>query len=199
MKSFSLIARRLFVASAALVSLSLTVTAQEAEKQPAAGAAGDTQFAKPTIDIGMVVSDLDRSVKWYTEALGLKEQTKFDVSGEFGEKLGLSNKLPLHVRVLVLGEGDGATSLKLMQFKTAPGARVDQTFIHSTYGLRYLTLFVKDIDAAMALAAKHGTKPIGAGVIPLPEGFPKGVFIAVVRDPDGNFVELIGPKASESK
>ncbi|OYW21474.1 MAG: hypothetical protein B7Z55_05765 [Planctomycetales bacterium 12-60-4] len=106
----------------------------------------------------------------------------------------LSNKLPFKVRVFALGEGETATKLKLMQFKTAPGARVDQTFIHSTYGFRYLTLFVTDIDASIKKSAEKGVKPIGEGVVPLPEGFPEGIFIAVIRDPDGNFVELVGPK-----
>ena len=161
--------------------------------------ADNSPFSSTTIDLGTVVSDLDRSVKWYTEAIGLKELKPFDVPGEFGKKIGLSNNIPLHVRVLTLGEGETATKLKLMQFKTAPGARVDQTFLHSTYGFRYLTLFVKDIDASLERAAKHGSKPIADGVQPLPEGFPAGIFIAVLRDPDGNFVELVGPKGTSDK
>ena len=49
----------------------------------------------------------------------------------------------------------------------------------------------------MAAATKrleaNGVKPLAKGPVPLPEGFPEGVFLTVVKDPDGNFVELVGP------
>ena len=95
--------------------------------------------------------------------------------------------------LLVLGKGEKATKLKLMQFKTSPGARVDNTFIHSSYGFRYLTLSVKDVNAAVARAEKAGAKPIAKCPVPLPEGLPAGLALANYRDPDGNLVELVGP------
>lgn len=155
----------------------------------------DSPFASQTIDLGTVCSDVEKSAKWYQDVVGFSEQDGFDVPGDFAAKVGLTNKLPFHVRVLTLGKGETATKLKLMQFKTAPGARVDQSYIHATYGFRYLTIFVKDIQAAVDRAAKAGAKPIAEGTVGLPEGLPQGVFLAVFRDPDGNFVELVGPKA----
>ena len=155
--------------------------------------ADESNFSSTTIDLGTVVSDIDKSVKWYKEVIGFQELDGFDVPGGFASEVGLSNKLPFHVHVLVLGEGSPATKLKLMQFKSNPGARVDNSFIHASYGFRYLTIFVKDLNKAVAQAEMHGTKPIAKGVQPLPAGFPEGVGLAVVRDPDGNFVELVGP------
>jgi catechol 2,3-dioxygenase-like lactoylglutathione lyase family enzyme len=166
------------------------VTAQETTPAPTG------PYARTTIDLGTVVSDLEKSATWYTEVLGMQEQPGFDVPGEFAGKVGLSNKLPFKVRVFTLGEGETATKLKLMEFKSSPGARVDQTYIHSSYGFRYLTLFVNDIEASVKRAVDHGAKPIAEGMVGLPEGFPEGVYLAVVRDPDGNFVELVGPKAN---
>ena len=89
--------------------------------------------------------------------------------------------------------GETATKLKLMQFKTAPGARVDNTFIHSSYGFRYLTIPVKNLNMAVESASKAGAKPIAKCPVPLPEGFPAGLALANYRDPDGNLVELVGP------
>jgi predicted enzyme related to lactoylglutathione lyase len=80
-----------------------------------------------------------------------------------------------------------------MEFKSAPGARVDNTYINSSYGFRYLTIFVKDLNKSLAHAEKAGVKPIAKNPQPLPAGFPAGVGIAVFRDPDGNFIELVGP------
>lgn len=155
----------------------------------------ETNIASTTIDLGTVVSDVEKSVKWYRDVVGFEEVATFDFPGDFAKQIGLTNSLPGHVHVLSLGTGPGATKLKLMQFKTAPGARVDQTFIHSTYGFRYLTIIVKDMSTAMARAAKHGVKPLSGDAVAIPADIAKGQYIAVLRDPDGNFVELVGPKA----
>lgn len=150
-------------------------------------------FTSQTIDLGTVVSDVEKSVKWYIDVVGFQEQQGFDIPADFAAESGLTNRLPFHVHVLTLGKEPTATKLKLMQFKTAPGARTDQQFIHSTYGFRYLTIFVKDLNAAVERAARHGVKPIAMGPVPLPPGFPRDQGLAVFRDPDGNFVELVGP------
>jgi catechol 2,3-dioxygenase-like lactoylglutathione lyase family enzyme len=156
-------------------------------------AAPETNFTSETIDLGMVVSDLDKSLTFYKDALGFEELPGFKVPGQFALDTGLANKLELDVHVLVLGKGETATKLKLMQFKTSPGARVDNTFIHSSYGFRYLTIHVKDVNAAVAKAEKAGAKPIAKCPVPLPEGLPAGMALANYRDPDGNLVELVGP------
>ena len=156
-------------------------------------AAPESNFDKEVIDLGMVVSDIDKSLTFYKDVIGFEEIEGFKVPPQFALDSGLANNLPLDVHVLVLGKGEKATKLKLMQFKTAPGARVDNTFIHSSYGYRYLTISVKDVNAAVARAEKAGSKPIAKSPVPLPEGFPAGLALANLRDPDGNLIELVGP------
>ncbi len=180
------VSRLLTVGLIGALALSLAVCAN----QPAAP---ESNFATEVIDLGMVVSDLDRSLKFYKDVIGFEEIDGFKVPPQFAADTGLANKLQLDVHVLVLGKGEKATKLKLMQFKAAPGARVDNSFIHSSYGYRYLTIAVKDVNAAMARAEKLGAKPIAKCPVPLPEGFPAGVALANYRDPDGNLVELVGP------
>lgn len=152
-----------------------------------------SRFATEVIDLGMVVSDLDKSLKFYKDVIGFEEIDGFKVPADFSLDTGLANKLPLDVHVLVLGKGEKATKLKLMQFKTAPGARVDNTFIHSSYGFRYLTIAVNDVNEAVARAEKAGAKPIAKCPVPLPAGFPAGLALANYRDPDGNLIEFVGP------
>jgi catechol 2,3-dioxygenase-like lactoylglutathione lyase family enzyme len=152
-----------------------------------------SNFATQTIDLGMVVSDIDKSLKFYKDVLGFSEVSGFKVPGQFAEDSGLANKLDLDVHVLVLGQGATATKLKLMQFKTAPGARVDNAYIHSSYGYRYLTIAVKNLNAAVDAANKAGGKLVAKCPVPLPAGFPAGLALANYRDPDGNLIELVGP------
>lgn len=153
----------------------------------------ESNFSSTTIDLGVVASDVEKSVTWYKDVLGFSEQDGFDVPAPFATDAGLTNKQPFHVHVLTLGEGSTATKLKLMSFPEAPGARVDNSTIHASYGYRYLTLFVKDLNKSVARADQLGAKPIAKGIQPLPAGFPDGLGLAIFRDPDGNLVELVGP------
>jgi lactoylglutathione lyase len=160
-----------------------------AEEKEAGGA-----FARTTIDLGVVVSDVDRSADFYKNAIGFREVEGFSVPGDFCKDAGLTNGVPLKIRVLVLGEGDSATKLKLMTVKGVDSKKADNEYIHSQLGYSYLTIYINDTNATLARLKKAGVKPVAKGPVPLPEGLPKGVFLTVVRDPDGNLIELVGPK-----
>jgi lactoylglutathione lyase len=116
----------------------------------------------------------------------------FSVPGAFCEDAGLTDGKPLTIRVFVLGEGESATKLKLMQL--AGAKKNDNQFITNEYGFRYLTIFVSDTTAAMERLTKAGIKPLGKGPVAIPKEIAPSTFLTVVRDPDGNLVELVGPK-----
>ncbi|MDA0833217.1 MAG: VOC family protein [Planctomycetota bacterium] len=153
----------------------------------------DVGFARTTVDFGIVVSDIDKSVAFYKDVIGATELDGFDVPADFAGETGLSNNKAFHVHVLVLGEDDTATKIKLMQFPDAPGKKVNNDFIHSSLGVSYLTVFVTDLSASLKRAEAHGVKPVAKGPVGLPEGFPEEIALACVRDPDGNLIELVGP------
>ena len=153
------------------------------------------EFGSPTIDLGVVVSDLDKAVKFYTEAIGFKEVPGFTVSAEFAKDAGLTDSKELTIRVLVLGEGDGATKLKLMQVE-GDSKKSDNTFINSQQGYSYITIVVKSTDKALERLSKAGVKPIAKGPVTLPANLNPDLALTIVRDPDGNLVELVGPKPS---
>jgi catechol 2,3-dioxygenase-like lactoylglutathione lyase family enzyme len=156
----------------------------------AAEKAGD--FSRTTIDLGCVVGDLDRSAKFYTEAIGFKEVKGFSVPGEFCADAGLTDGKALTIRVFVLGEGESATKLKLMSVSGAK--KNDNQYISSERGYRYLTIFVTDTKAALARLKKAGVKPAAKGPVSLPKELNAKIALTVVHDPDGNLVELVGPK-----
>ena len=157
--------------------------------------AEEPAFTRSTIDLGCVVSDLDTSVRFYTEGIGFKELKGFEVPAALATDAGLTDGKPLAIRVLVLGEGESATKLKLMQVAGTAPRTGDTEFIHSHAGFRYLSIFVADTDAAVARLAKLGVKPIAKSPVALPASLaPAGTHLTCVRDPDGNLVELIGPR-----
>ena len=154
--------------------------------------AESSEFSRGTIDLGVVVSDLEKSAKFYSEAIGLTEAEGFTAPGEFAGDAGLTANKPLKIRVFSLTSEPTATKLKLMEVPGTPTGATE--YIHSQTGFRYLTIFITDTTAAVARLEKAGVKPLAKGPVPLPKGFPEGVFLTCVRDPDGNIVELVGPK-----
>jgi len=151
-------------------------------------------FSSTTIDIGMVVSNIEAARKFYTQALGFQELEGFDVPASMGADTGLTDTEAFHVYVFAPGDAPAATKLKLIQFADAPGKKVDNAFIHSSLGVRYLTIWVADMTAALARLKKAGVKPLAKCPCELPASIAAGIFLAIVRDPDGNMIELVGPK-----
>jgi len=151
-------------------------------------------FSSTTIDIGMVVGDIKAARKFYTEALGFTEVEGFDVPAAMGADTGLTDKQAFRVHVFTLDDAPAATKLKMIQISDAPGRRIDNAFIHSSLGVRYLTVWIADTTAALARLKKAGVKPLAKCPCALPDSIAKGLCLIIVRDPDGNFVELVGPK-----
>jgi catechol 2,3-dioxygenase-like lactoylglutathione lyase family enzyme len=156
--------------------------------------AAESEFSDATIDLGVVTSDVKKSVKFYTEAIGFKELQGFSVEADYAKDVGLTDGQRLDIRVLALGDEPTATKLKLMSLPGVTSQRQDQRFIHSTLGYSYITIHIADTTAALARLKKAGVKPVAKSPLPVPKDIAPGVFLTIVRDPDGNFIELVGPK-----
>jgi lactoylglutathione lyase len=115
---------------------------------------------------GINVDDLDRSVEFYTQVLGLQEKTKIDL-GELHE-------------VLVGGEDD-RTALLLVK-------HADRTDVPTPgTGFEKIVLVTDDVDALCQRVATSA-----GAVVKEPWVIEKlGIKVALVRDPDGYFIELI--------
>ena len=177
---------KIILLSAATLICCLIATAQDSDQT-------ESEFVKPTIDLGCVVSDIDASVKFYTEALGFKEAGAFEVGPEFAKDSGLTDNKKLEVKILTLGDGAGATGLKLMQVE-GQSAKAKNDYINTTLGFSYITIMVTSTDAAVERLAKAGVKPIAKGPVTLPDSLDPSLALTIVRDPDGNLIELVGPK-----
>lgn len=161
----------------ALVALSLTRVSS---------APGD--FASPTIGIGVVVSDLNKSLDFYTNVIGMIQTGSFEIKEDFAKKSGLTDGSPTQVKVLRLGEGEDATQWKLMSFgdKSKPGK---DEFIHNRTGMRYITILVKDLNPILQRIKDRKIKLLGE----TPVALGRASHFVLIQDPDGTFIELIGP------
>ena len=125
------------------------------------------------IDIGIVVRDIDTCLPFYRDVLGLKLLFDFELPGGS------------HMWQLAVGE----CVVKLVTHTPTPDAPNPPGGSRGGTGLRYWTMGVDDIDAAMAPCEAAGAP------IPLPilQMMP-GIRIAMVEDPEGNVVEFLETK-----
>ncbi|MBN8246969.1 MAG: VOC family protein [Verrucomicrobia bacterium] len=146
------------------------------------------EFSSDTISIGVVVSDLDRSLRFYTNVIGMKKTGAFTVDAAGGKRTGLTGGVPVTISVLRLGEGRNATDWKLMSFgKPAPHPAPQH--LQDDVGMQYITLNVRSLKPFLQ-RLKENNIPL-LGETPIPIG--GNNHFVLVRDPDGVFVELIGP------
>src|SRR3954471_20017101 len=122
---------------------------------------------------GHVVTDLERSVRFYREVLGFKPWYELAPPDEATAKL-LGLKLPLGVKISYLAL-DGFV-LELMQY-TASGATAPfRKRTMNEPGLTHLSISVDDVRATAAKAVEYGGQII--------EDTDIGVAL-FIRDPDG--------------
>ena len=149
-------------------------------------------FPRTTIDIGVHVRDIEASARFYANVIGFTEVEGFSVAADFASAAGLTDRQPLAVRVFVLGKGESATKVKLMEVPGVTITEGDNAYIHSRLGFRYLTIFIDNTTEALKRLRTAGVEPVGDGPILIGDD-PSGSYLTVVRDPDGNLIELIGP------
>jgi len=147
------------------------------------------RFSRTTIDLGMVVADIETSARFYQEVIGFTEAGGFSVPAEMAGDTGLTDYKAIRVRVFALGKEPTATRLKIMAFPDAPGKKVDNKFINSSLGYSYLTILVSDLTEALARLKAHDVAPVKK---PYQLGNANN-YLILVKDPDGNIIELIGP------
>ena len=170
-----------FVSFLALVGLSILFRGESTNN-----------YATGVVDYGLVVRNLEKSVSFY-ESIGLVKLTEFGVPAGITGDAGLTDYKELKVVMMSASGDDIDTKIKLMQL---PGKRKkqDQTYIDSTYGMSYQTFFIKDMNAMVKMLKKNSIAIIAKGPVDLTGAGFTDVFLTLVRDPDGNIIEFVGPK-----
>lgn len=148
-----------------------------------------SEFQHANIYIGNVVEDLDKSVEFYTKVIGMTKTGGFSVDKEKATELGLSDKYTLDVAVLKLEDSPEATEWKMMSFGTKAGHKKPK-WLHDDTGMQYITIFVNHLNPVIERIKKHKVKILSGE----PSSLGNNTYFILVQDPDGTFIELIGPK-----
>lgn len=151
--------------------------------------AAQSEFSHPGIFVGNVVEDLNKSVMFYTEVIGMTQTGSFSVDKEKAKELGLTDKYNLDVTVLKLEDSPNATEWKLMSLGTK-AKHPKQKWMSDDTGMQYITISVNHLNPFIERCKKHNVKILSNE----PSSLGNDKFFILVQDPDGTFIELIGPK-----
>lgn len=145
------------------------------------------EFSNPTIFVGSVVTDLAKSVDFYTNIIGMTKTSEFSVDGQKAKELGLTDGRAIDVTVLKLENSPQANEWKLMSFGTKPGHN-KPNYLHDDTGMQYITILVNHLEPIMKRIEKNNIKILSGK----PSDLGAGRLFILVQDPDGTFIELIG-------
>jgi lactoylglutathione lyase len=145
------------------------------------------------VHAGFTVSDLDRSLHWYTEILGLELVKRQRVESSYiGTIVGFDDAV-LEIGFLRLPGVDPAPSshvLELIQYLTPAGRGAPGP--NTQVGSGHLALIVADIATTYSNLLDAGVSFVNPPV-EISEGANKGAWACYLHDPDGITVELIQP------
>jgi catechol 2,3-dioxygenase-like lactoylglutathione lyase family enzyme len=126
------------------------------------------QPGKDSLDVGMIVSDIERSREFYEKLLGLSFQGTM--------------KLPFGTMYRFLF---GTSQVKLIQPGQQPPP-AGAIGLEKQLGFRYITFYVKNLSELCSELKEKGVQ----FTVSARELAP-GRWIAMVKDPDGNIVEFV--------
>lgn len=133
--------------------------------------------------VGVCVDDLERSTRFYCEALGFEPAEAFDVGDDFARLMELDGVV---LRSQFLRRDGLAIELLAFTAPEASGSR-DRRPVN-TFGLTHLCFRVDDVEAVAAAVARHGGTVHEHTRTTLTEGALDFVYCS---DPDGTRVELM--------
>lgn len=133
--------------------------------------------------VGHHVADLDRAVRFYVGVLGFEEVARLEVPDEASATL-LRVEPPVGLTAVYLRLGAGVLELLHLD---RPGNDPVRERPFTEPGLTHLSFTVDDLAATCAAVLEHGGEVL--------EETELGGFAVLVRDPDGQVLELLPPGA----
>ena len=132
---------------------------------------------------GIVVSDLDRALQFWTDVLGFEAKIRIDEAGpHIDAMMGLED---VRVTTAKLRAPDDSM-VELLQFRSHPDAPT-WTGSAKTTGLTHIALTVNDIDEVCARV-----EAFGGSLVAQPQSSPDGnVRVTYCRGPEGLLIELV--------
>jgi len=152
------------------------------------GAAPASGWARQPDHVGITVSDLDRSVDFWTRLTGGKLLTRRLLDGaHIGELVGYAGQ-----RIeIALVELPGELVLELLRYVDRDEDAYEPGTAHP--GNVHMCFLVEDLHWSWAHAIECGAEPASDEPVRVPVGPQTGAYVAYLQTPDGVAIELRQP------
>jgi catechol 2,3-dioxygenase-like lactoylglutathione lyase family enzyme len=139
--------------------------------------------------VGVTVSDLDRSVEFYTQVLHFQKEWEKELSG--AEVEHLTGVFGVRVRVARLRLG--SEEIELSEYLAPQGRPLPQDSRSNDLWFQHVAIVVSDIQQAYRWLGEHHVQHVSSGPETLPAWNPQagGIQAFYFRDPDGHVLEII--------
>lgn len=139
--------------------------------------------------LGINVTDLERSVRFYEDVLTFEEVGREELTGDDADTMfGVFGTRVLVARMLL-----GREQVELRQFLAPEGRLVPRDTKGNDLWFQHAAIIVRDMDAAYARLRAHGVRHASSGPQRLPDWNPNagGIRAFYFKDPDGNPLEIL--------
>lgn len=147
----------------------------------------NSEFESASFQAGIVVRNLDESLSFYKNVMGMVDSRTFDIDEAFGKNSGLSDSVAFKVTALKMENRPDAPEWKLVQFDSVHLKGFPKR-IQDDVGVQYVTFLVKSVSPFLERLEQHNVKLLGNTPLILPNGKK----FVLIQDPNGIFIELIG-------
>ncbi len=154
--------------------------------------------------VGMTVSDMDRSVDFYTKVLSFKKVSDTEVLGTEYERL--NGLFGVRLRIVKIQLGD--ESIELTEYLTPKGKPIPIDSHSNDRWFQHIAIVVSDMDTAYQFLRQHKIQHASTAPQRLPDWNKgaAGIKAFYFKDPDGHNLEIIyfpsgkgNPKWQQSK
>ena len=154
-----------------------------------AAQATQTAGAQAVVMVGLTVSDMDRSVSFYTMVLDFEKVSDDEVLGQAYEELQGVFGARLRVVRLRLGE----EYLQLTEYLASKGRPAPADSRSNDRWFQHVAIIVSDMDRAYARLRRFKLQHVSTGPQLLPKTIPAaaGIRAFYFRDPDGHPLEVL--------
>ena len=138
--------------------------------------------------VSFTVSNLERSVAFYRDAIGLEYVNAFQRDEAFSARVTGIAGASLKIAYLRTSN----CSIELIEYLTPEGRKIDTATCN--VGSAHVCFNVDDFDASVDRVLSMGGSLAGERVV-VPSGGNQGRSVAYLEDPDGNTIEFISNAA----
>ncbi|MBV9879608.1 MAG: VOC family protein [Gemmatirosa sp.] len=139
--------------------------------------------------VGMTVSDMERSIAFYTQVLAFRKLSDVEVAGTGFEHL--EGVFAARARVVRLALGD--ERLELTEYLTPRGRPVPVDSRSEDRWFQHVAIIVRDMDSAYAVLRRHRVEYASSEPQRLPDWNPNagGIRAFYFKDPDHHTLEIL--------